>query len=286
MAITPFQVPAATGGNGAIRYTATGLPSGLTFDGTGTDADGCPGAAPRTVCGTPTRTGSRAIYVYAEDTDSNRGDDDRASLRFDVRVYGASIASTSPAALTEGALNNATVTVNLAGTTFGSGVTASGFELVTAIPNVSIASVSRVDLGTATLTLAFTGNFATDQTLAVRVKAAAHARGGDLTTGAVTVLAATAADVAPSFGSATVPTKNFPEGVGHHAVPGPGRDRRQRRHRLYRGQSAVGAQVRRNRHRRRRLPGRHAAHRLRHAHPYGLSDHLCLCGGYGLQSGE
>ena len=213
VAITPFQVPAATGGNGAIRYTATGLPSGLTFDGTGTDADGCPGAAPRTVCGTPTRTGSRAIYVYAEDTDSNRGDDDRASLRFDVRVYGASIASTSPAALTEGALNNATVTVNLAGTTFGSGVTASGFELVTAIPNVSIASVSRVDLGTATLTLAFTGNFATDQTLAVRVKAAAHARGGDLTTGAVTVLAATAADVAPSFGSATVPTKNFPEGV-------------------------------------------------------------------------
>ena len=213
VAITPFQVPAATGGNGAIRYTVAGLPSGLRFDATGTDADGCPGAAPRTVCGTPTRTGSRAIYVYAEDTDSNRGDDDRASLRFDVRVYGASIAFTSPAALTEGTLNNATVTVRLSRTWFADGVTASSFELVTAIPNVSIASVSggASSSTTATLTLAFTGNFATDQTLAVRVKAAAHARGGDLTTGQTGVLKA--ADTAPSFGSATVPDKSFRAGV-------------------------------------------------------------------------
>ena len=214
-AITPFQVPAATGGNGAIRYTFPGLPLGLTFDATGTDADGCPGAAPRTVCGTPTGTDFSTVRIYAEDADSNRGDDDRASLGFDVRVYGASIASTSPAALTEGTLNNATVTVNLSGTAFGSGVTASGFELVTAIPNVSIASLSGGTSGasTAALTLAFTGDFATDRTLAVRVKAAAHARGGDLTTGAVPVLAGTAPDAAPSFGGASVRSKSFREGV-------------------------------------------------------------------------
>ena len=216
VAITPFQVPAATGGNGAISYTFPGLPSGLTFDATGTDADGCPGAAPRTVCGTPTSPGSPIVRVYAEDADSNRGDDDRAYLTFDfISVYGASIASTRPAALTEGTLNNATVTVRLTGTTFASGVTASGFELVTAIPNVSIASLSGGTSGsyTATLTLAFTGDFATDQTLAVRVKAVAHARGGDLTTGAVPVLAGTAPDAAPSFGRASVRSKSFRAGV-------------------------------------------------------------------------
>ena len=217
VAITPFQVPAATGGNGAIRYTAVGLPSGLRFDATGTDANGCPGTAPRTVCGTPTGTPTGRIgsKVYAADADSNRGDDDQATFSLGFTLYWASIASTHPAALTEGTLNNATVTVNLSTTTFGSGVTASGFALVTAIPNVSIASVSGGVAGstTATLTLAFTGDFATDQTLAVRVKAAAHARGGDLTTGAVTVLAGTPADVAPTFGSIRLPVKFLTNGV-------------------------------------------------------------------------
>ena len=49
VAIQPFQLPAATGGNGAISYTAPGLSRllGLKFDATGTDADGCPGTTPR-----------------------------------------------------------------------------------------------------------------------------------------------------------------------------------------------------------------------------------------------
>ena len=151
-AIAPFQVPAATGGNGAIDYSlalnqgANPLPAGLKFDATGTDAGGCtasdfpPGTAatwataPRTLCGTPTEAGQFPQVVLAHDADSNRDGDDRSSLVFVITVHGTSIASTNPSTLTEGNLNTATVSVSLTHTTFGSGVTASSFDLVTAIP--------------------------------------------------------------------------------------------------------------------------------------------------------
>ena len=86
----------------------------------------------------------------------------------------ASISSTSPAALTEASLHTAQVTVALANATYASGVTTASFELVTDIPSVSIASVSSVSSGdtTATLTLAFSGDFSAVDTLAVQVKAA------------------------------------------------------------------------------------------------------------------
>ena len=214
-AIQPFQLPAASGGNGAISYRARVLPAGLKFDATGTDMDGCPSTTPRTVCGTPTTTGGVAAIFIAEDADSHTGGGDWASLLVRFFVYGASISSTSPAALTKANLNTATVTVSLAQTTFGAGVTASSFELVTDIPSVSISGVSGGASGstTATLTLAFTGDFSTDRTLAVKVKAAAHARSGDLTTDAVPVLSTGGADTAPSFGGASVPDKHFPVGA-------------------------------------------------------------------------
>ena len=190
--VRPFQMPAATGGNGAITYTVTGLPPGLRFDATGTDADGCPGTTPRTVCGTaPATAGSYyLVRITAEDADSNRSVSDRASYAFWVRMYGASISSTNPSQLAGANLNTATVAVSLAHTSFLGGVTASDFELVTDIPDLSISQVSGAARGTttATLTLAFTGDFSTDRTLAVRVKNSAHLRGGDLTTPAVSVL--------------------------------------------------------------------------------------------------
>ena len=233
-AIAPLQIPAATGGNGAIDYSlalnaqgANPLPTGLKFDATGTDAGGCtasdfpPGTAatwataPRTLCGTPTETGQFPQVVLAHDADSNRDGDDRGSLVFVITVHGASIASTNPSTLTEGNLNTATVSVSLTHTTFGSGVTASSFELVTAIPNVSISGVSSVSSGdaTATLTLAFTGDFNATETLAVRVIAAAHSRSGDLTTGAVSVFPTGVTDTAPTFGSASVANQYFPAGA-------------------------------------------------------------------------
>ena len=103
--------------------------------------------------------------------------------------YTASISSTSPAVLTEGNLNNATVSVALTGITFGSGVTASSFELVTTMTGVTIASVSSVSSGAtaATLTLSSTADISADATLAVRVLAAAHSQSTDVTTGTVRV---------------------------------------------------------------------------------------------------
>ena len=212
LAIAPFQVPAASGGNGAISYSAV-LPQGLKFDATGTDADGCPGTTPRTVCGTPTVHGFfAAAQIYAHDGDSNRAPSDRATLRFVIDVGEATIASTTPASLTEANLNTATVAVNLSSPGrffFGGSVAASGFELVTDIPNVSIASASRDSSNRATLTLSFTGNISTDRTLAVKVKAAAHSRGIGLTTATVTV---TPTDTAPAFARGW-PATGFPSGA-------------------------------------------------------------------------
>ena len=103
--------------------------------------------------------------------------------------YTASISSTSPAVLTEGNLNSATVAVALVGATFGSGVTASSFELETTMTGVTIASVSSVSSGAtaATLTLSSTADIAADATLAVKVLAAAHSQNTDVTTGTVRV---------------------------------------------------------------------------------------------------
>ena len=96
----------------------------------------------------------------------------------------AAISSTDPAALTEGNLDGATLAVALTDTTFASGVAASHFALVTEVPGVSVARVSGAAEGgrAATLTLAFTGDISTDETLAVTVAAAAHAGSEDLTT--------------------------------------------------------------------------------------------------------
>ena len=87
VAITDFQVPAATGGNGAITYAAAGLPAGLRFDATGSDTPGCTGAEAREICGTPTAIGGpTTVTVTARDSDSNLGAGDRATLTFTITV--------------------------------------------------------------------------------------------------------------------------------------------------------------------------------------------------------
>ena len=124
------------------------------------------------------------------------------------RVIGpsASISSTTPAALTEDNLNGATVTVALSGVTFESGVTASSFELVTTMTGVSISSVSSVSSGdaAATLTLSSTADISATADLAVKVLAAAHSGGTDLTTGAVSVAPVLDAGPGASTGALSV----------------------------------------------------------------------------------
>ena len=100
------------------------------------------------------------------------------------------ISTTAPTSLTEANLDNATVTVALTNTTFGSGVTKESFTLTTNVPGLSIDSVSMVAAGDsrAMLTLDYDGtDFDTARTLSVTVAAAAHAGTADLTTAAVSV---------------------------------------------------------------------------------------------------
>ena len=78
---------------------------------------------------------------------------------------------------------------------------AASFELVTAVPDVSISYVSggAANTNTATLTLAFTGDFSATETLTVKVLDAAHNRDGDLTTATVSVAPT---DTTPAFPAA------------------------------------------------------------------------------------
>lgn len=89
----------------------------------------------------------------------------------------------------------------LRGATFTSGVSASSFTPAAAIPNLSVSSVSGVRGGdtSATLTLAFSGDFGTPATLGVTVRAAVRSGSTDLTTGKRVRVAPTG--TTPSLGS-------------------------------------------------------------------------------------
>ena len=163
------------------------------FDASGTDTNGCPGTEPREICGTPTGSGG-TVTVTARDADANTASTDEDTLTFSVSVTSGVTLASNPSPLTEANLNGAALTVTLpSGTTFSSGVSASGFALVTS-PTLAGLSINNVTGGasgtrTATLTLA-TGTgygFSTPATLAVRVLAAAHSGSTALTSAALPV---------------------------------------------------------------------------------------------------
>ena len=191
VAISPFRVPEATGGNGTLTYEATGLFAGLTFDADGSGS--CTGSLPRTICGTPAEGGDRTAVISATDSDG-----DRVEWSINIRVRGLSITSTNPATLTELNLSGAKVTLTLHHSLFTSGgKSPSDFELVTNIPGVSISGVTTSG-NEATLTLSFTDDFDTAETLAVTLRATAHQLSGDLTSGTVTVNPSASVTVSPT----------------------------------------------------------------------------------------
>ena len=104
----------------------------------------------------------------------------------------AAISSTTPSALSWSNLDGATLALDLTGVTFGSTEELAFFELVPAVPGLSISAVEGFTTGstTVTLTLVYTGG---DQpsggTLAVKVVRDAHSGNLDLTTGTVAVAA-------------------------------------------------------------------------------------------------
>ena len=83
-AIPAFQLPAATGGNGALAYTALDLPAGLTLDDTGNGA--C--SAPRTICGAPIAGETVRVTITATDEDADRRSSDEAILSFSITTGG------------------------------------------------------------------------------------------------------------------------------------------------------------------------------------------------------
>ena len=96
--IRELQVPAATSGNGALTYTAYGLPDGLSFDGDGTGACG----QARTVCGRPTTAGNSTVRIVVTDQDDTDVSD-RDTLTFTVSVDPPTVElSRSSLALSEG----------------------------------------------------------------------------------------------------------------------------------------------------------------------------------------
>ena len=75
LAMTPLTLPAATGGDGELRYALSpALPAGLTFD-----------PATRTLSGAPVAAAPAAVYTYTA-TDSDAVDPDSASLSFSIEV--------------------------------------------------------------------------------------------------------------------------------------------------------------------------------------------------------
>ena len=190
--IPAFQVPAASGGDGPLSYSATGLPAGLSF--------GAPNCAARTVCGTP--TGAATVTIHAHDADGDRSASDRAELAFTITLVEptAAITATTPATLTEAALNGAEVTVTLTDTTFASGVTAADFTLNTDVSGLAVGTLAAVTAGdtSATFTLAYDDtDFDTARTLGVTVAASAHALEGALASATVNVMPSLEAAVTP-----------------------------------------------------------------------------------------
>ena len=81
--INTLQLPAGSGGNGALTYSLSALPSGLSFD-----------AATRLVTGAPDTLGETAMTYTVSDVDSNTETTDSDSLTFSIDVEIADIALT------------------------------------------------------------------------------------------------------------------------------------------------------------------------------------------------
>ena len=84
-AITPLELPAATGGNGELSYRLEPAVAGLVFD-----------PVARTLSGTPQTAGTYHMTYRVTDADENTADSDAATLGFTITVVQAEPADTAP----------------------------------------------------------------------------------------------------------------------------------------------------------------------------------------------
>ena len=223
-AIAEFQAPAATGGNGTIIYTASGLPTGLVFDATGSDTPGCTGTEAREVCGTPTAIGGpTTVTITARDSDSNLGAGDRATLTFTITVSSDAPPSFGSGAVPEKAfiLNTAIADFVVPAASGGNGaITYAASGLPTGLVFDATGTDATGCTGTEAREVCGTPSVAGTGTITITADDAdTNMAPGDRAT--LSFAYSVAADTAPTFGMASVSAKTFPAGaaITEFAVP-------------------------------------------------------------------
>ena len=223
-AIAEFTVPAASGGNGAIVYTASGLPTGLVFDATGSDTPGCTGTEAREVCGTPTAIGGpTTVTITARDSDSNLGAGDRATLTFTITVSSDAPPSFGSGSVPEKAfiLNTAIADFVVPAASGGNGtITYAASGLPTGLVFDATGSDTPGCTGSEAREICGTPSVAGTGTVTITADDAdTNMAPGDRAT--LSFAYGVAADTAPTFGMASVSAKTFPAGaaITEFAVP-------------------------------------------------------------------
>ncbi len=223
-AIAEFTVPAASGGNGTIVYTASGLPTGLVFDATGADTPGCTGTEAREICGTPTAIGGpTTVTITARDSDSNLGAGDRATLTFTITVSSDAPPSFGSGAVPEKAfiLNTAIADFTVPAASGGNGaITYAASGLPTGLVFDATGSDTPGCTGTEAREICGTPSVAGTGTVTITADDAdTNMAPGDRAT--LSFAYSVAADTAPTFGMASVSAKTFPAGaaITEFAVP-------------------------------------------------------------------
>ena len=223
-AIAEFTVPAASGGNGTIVYTASGLPTGLVFDATGSDTPGCTGTEAREICGTPTVIGGPAtVTIAARDSDSNLGAGDRATLTFTITV-----SSDAPPSFGSGSVPEKAFFTNTAIADFTVPAASGGNGTITyqasGLPTGLVFDATGTDAtgcsGTEAREVCGTPTVAGSGTVTITAQDGDTNMGvGDRAT--LQFAYSVAADTAPTFGMASVTAKTFPAGaaITEFAVP-------------------------------------------------------------------
>ena len=223
-AINEFTVPAASGGNGTIVYTASGLPTGLVFDATGSDTPGCTGTEAREICGTPTAIGGpTTVTITARDSDSNLGAGDRDTLTFTITV-----SSDAPPSFGSGAVPEKAFILNTAIADFTVPAASGGNGTITyaasGLPTGLVFDATGTDTGGCTGSEAreVCGTPSVAGTGTVTITADdgdTNMAPGDRAT--LSFAYSVAADTAPTFGMASVTAKTFPAGaaITEFAVP-------------------------------------------------------------------
>ena len=223
-AIAEFTVPAASGGNGAIVYTASGLPTGLVFDATGADTPGCTGTEAREICGTPTAIGGpTTVTITARDSDANLGAGDRDTLTFTITVSSDAPPSFGSGAVPEKAfiLNTAIADFVVPAASGGNGaITYAASGLPTGLVFDATGTDATGCTGTEAREICGTPSVAGTGTITITADDAdTNMAPGDRAT--LSFAYSVAADTAPTFGMASVTAKTFPAGaaIAEFAVP-------------------------------------------------------------------